>query len=205
MRAALLVLPVTIGACANTMIGQVEGERVGHANESIFQVLSYEQPGIGSLTGVGIIVTGARDSCEGLSSLEEVSSDCVDSCEELEELASQHLPGDEIWSMVIWMISNDTVEGHYLHMDQADFDGFGATIEQADVSALHDYDTCLELCAAGEDTTPTPTTANSTGGWVELDLYESAERLEGSYAIEFGDDLVEGHFSAGWCQLIDIF
>jgi hypothetical protein len=202
MRRAVLTLPLTLCACANTMSGTVEGERVGRANESIFQLASYEVPLVGTLTGVGIAITGAKDSCEGLDELEAVSNDCVDQCEELEAIAADHLPSNEIWTLWIWLISDDEVEGHYLHSDESDFDGFGASIDRADVSALRDFDECVALC---QDDEPIPTMSeSSTGGSIELTSYESHDRLEGEYSIEFGADVVEGHFSAEWCEIFDL-
>jgi len=202
MRFPLMALPLGLLACSNSMSGTVEGERVGRANESIFQLTSYEVPLVGTLTGVGVAVTGARDSCDGLDELDAVSNDCVDRCEELEVIASDHLPSDEIWTLSIWMVTDDAVEGHYLHSDESDFDGFGANIERADVSALRDFDECVALCQDGD---PIPTTAeNSTGGTMELTGYESHERLYGEYSIEFGADVVTGHFSAEWCEIFDL-
>lgn len=202
MRFPLIVLPLSLLACSNTMHGTVEGEKVGRANESIFQLVAYEVPLLGTLTAIGFAITGANDSCEGLDELDSVSNDCVDRCEELEIIAADHLPSNDIWTLWVWLVSDDAVEGHYLHSDQSDFDGFGASIDRADVSALRDYDACLDLCL---DDDPIPTTSeSSTGGTVELTAYESNESLEGEYSIEFGTDVVEGHFSADWCELFDL-
>ena len=203
MRLTLSALPIVLLGCANTMSGTVEGERVGRANESIFQLISYDVPLVGTLTGVGIAITGAKDSCEGMDELDAVSHDCNDRCDELLVIADDHLPSDEIWTLWMWLLSDDAVEGHYLHSDESDFDGFGASIERADVSSLRDYDACVELCLEGD---PYPTTTeSSTGGTIELTAYESHETLEGEYSIEFGADLVEGHFAADWCEIFEIF
>jgi hypothetical protein len=203
MRPAVLFLPLALTACSNDISGEVDGERVGRVNESIFQVVSYDVPLVGTLTGIGVIVTGARDSCAGMDELDAVSSDCVDRCEELEIIADDHLQGDEIWNLSMWLLSDDAVVGHYLHSSASDFDGFGASIERWDVSALHDYDDCLALCLDDEFI---PTTGeSSTGGQVELTAYESKERLEGTFSIEFDDDVVEGHFGADWCEIYEIF
>jgi len=203
MRSTMLVLPLALLGCANTMTGTVEGERVGRANESIFQLVSYDVPLVGTLTGIGVAVTGAKDACEGLDAIDQVSNDCNDRCDELLAIADDHLPSNEIWTLWVWLISDDSVEGTYLHSDQSDFDGFGASIERADVSALRDYDECVQLC---QDDDPIPTTTErSTGGTVELTAYDDREQLEGQYSIEFGTDVVEGHFSADWCEIFDIF
>ncbi len=203
MHRLIFLVPIGLAACSNTMQGTVDGERVGRANESIYQLVSYDVPLVGTLTGIGFAVTGARDACTGMDALDSVSNDCVDRCEELEIIAADHLPTDEIWTLWAWLISDDAVVGHYLHSDQSDFDGFGASIERADVSALRDYDACVDLCQQGD---PIPTTAeSSTGGEIELTVYEPNERLEGQYSIEFGADVVEGHFAADWCQIFDIF
>jgi hypothetical protein len=203
MRPLLSLLLLGLLACSNTMQGTVDGERVGRANESIYQLVSYEVPLVGTLTGVGLAVTGARDACAGLEALDNVSNDCNDRCDELLDIASDHLPSDEIWTLWIWLISDDAVEGHYLHSDQSDFDGFGASIDKSDVSALRDYEACIDLCSDGD---PIPTTSeNSTGGVIELTAYEPHERLEGEYSIEFGADVVEGRFSASECEIFEIF
>jgi hypothetical protein len=203
MRQALLLLPLSLLACSNTMQGTVDGERVGRANESIYQLISYEVPLVGTLTGIGLIVTGANDACEGLDALDAVSNDCNDRCDELLDIAADHLPSDEIWSLSVWLVSDDAVEGHYLHSTENDFDGFGASIDKSDVSALRDYQECIDLCSDGD---PIPTTSeNATGGTVELTAYEPNERLEGEYSIEFGADIVEGHFSASECEIFEIF
>jgi len=61
----------------------------------------------------------------------------------------------------------------------------------------------VQLC---QDDDPIPTTTeSSTGGTLELTAYDDREQLEGQYSIEFGTDVVEGHFSADWCEIFDIF
>ncbi len=202
MRRVLFILPFTLMGCANTINGKVDGERVGSVKESIFQLVSYDVPLVGTLTGIGVAVTGAKDSCEGLDELNNVSHDCVDQCEELELIAADHLPSNEIWTLWIWLVSDDSVEGHYLHADASDFDGFGASIDKSDVSALRDFDTCLEMCQ--EDESIPTTSEDSTGGTIELTGYESRDRLEGEYTIEFGTDVLEGHFAADWCEIFDL-
>ncbi len=199
---SLVLLCAALAGCANTMRGQVDGEPVGPAHDAIFQLATTDLGLLGTYHWIGLAITGASDACEGLDEMEELGGDCVDACEDLDEIAHDHLPANDMWTLWLVLASDDDITGVYPHTDQADFDGFGATIEHADVEALRDFDECVDACEDG-DIYPSDTD-NSTGGQVEITEYESREQLQGTYSIEFGADVVEGQFKASWCEIFDL-
>ncbi|MFH1463929.1 MAG: hypothetical protein ABIO70_06065 [Pseudomonadota bacterium] len=201
MRPALLCLPLALTACANTIHGEVNGERAGGARDAIFQVYSLDLGPLGTITGIALAITGASSACETLDALQSLSSDCNDQCDELGQISHDSLPPADLWTLVIGAGTDDEVLGTYPHTDQADFDGFGATIEHDDVSAWRDYDDCMALCEAGEEV-PSDS-ESSTGGELTITDYTSGEELVGEYRIEFGGDELTGHFSASWCEIFE--
>ncbi len=202
MRPALLCLPLTLAACANTMNGEVDGRSVGSAHDAIFELETIDLGPLGSYNTLWLIITGASDACEGLDELWDADGDCEEYCEELEPIARDHLPHSEVWTLSIWIAGTEEIEGLYSHGGWADLDGFGASIERWEVEALRDPAICEEMCEDGE-TIPSDS-ENSTDGSIEIQTYESKESLEGEYTIEFDDDVVEGHFSANWCDIFDL-
>lgn len=201
MRPLALLPLLALPACANTIHGEVDGEDVGAVRDAVFQLEVLEIPFVGSVTGVALAITGATDACEGYDELGSVDDDCTDRCEELAVIAEDHLPSDDLWTLWVWLATDDEVVGHYEHADENSFDGFGASIQHDEVSALRDYEACIALCEVGEDVPSTST--DSTGGTIEVTAYESADSLEGEFTIEFGADTLEGRFAAGWCELFD--
>jgi hypothetical protein len=201
MRPTLLSLPLTLASCANTIHGEVNGENAGGARDAVFQTTALEIPFVGTVTGLALVITGASSACETLDALQDLPTDCNDYCAEVEEIADDSLPGSDLWTLMVWAGTDDEIVGTYPHADQSDFDGFGATIEHDDVSALHDLDACMELCEADEEI-PSDN-EDSTGGELVITEYTSGEELVGEYHIAFGTDELTGHFSATWCEMIE--
>jgi len=198
MRPVTLPLLLALIGCANTMHGEVEGEKVGAPKDAVFQIES-----VGALVGGGLVLTGASDSCDYLDAIETVGGGCEEYCEEIQPIARDHLPNGDLWTLTILYLSLDQVVRSYGHGGWADMDGFGATIDRRDVSHLRDVDECIQMCQM-DNLDGDGNSENSTGGALHITDYQTGESLEGEYSIEFGGDLVEGHFSANWCEVVEM-
>lgn len=198
MRSASLCALLAMFGCANTMNGEVEGEKVGGADDAIFQLEA-----LASLNTGALVITGASDACEYLDRVEGLGGDCEDYCEELQPIARDHLPNGDLWTLTIWFMGLEGVERSYGHGGWADLDGFGAIIDRSNVEHWRDAEECTQACQA-DDMFGDGNTESSSGGTLTITSYETREILEGEYTIEFGSDLVEGHFSADWCDLVEL-
>ena len=154
-----------------------------------------------TVTGLALVITGASSACETLDALQDLSTDCNDQCEELEQISRDSLPPADLWTLTLWASTDDEIVGTYPHADQSDFDGFGAAIEHDDVSSFRDFDECMALCEA-EEGIPSDS-EDSTGGELTITEYTSGEELVGEYRIEFGTDELTGHFAASWCEMVE--
>ncbi len=205
--AAAIAAVFGLSGCPNTMNGKVDGDTVGPARDAIYDIAEVDFFGV-EAAYVMIVITGVPNACEVWEDFDDVdwNDGCDDYCEELNEVAVEHLHHDFYWNLSISLHAEDdnSVEAEYDWDDEFGEEEFTASVERWDVSLLYDVDACEEECDDGDPVIDDDNGEDAEDGTVVISRYDSSDDIiVGDYEIEFdsADEVVSGQFKATECDL----
>lgn len=201
MRLHLLLAGALVaGGCANSLHGELDGERVGPARDSVFDEGELDLGALGRLQVLVVAITGMKDACTGVESMEALDGSCTEVCAGMAEVARDHLPSGEMWTAWLYLSTTGEVVGSYGPADWTQSAGFTAILQRSDLVLWDDEEACVAACEGGEDLS-LDTFEDADAGEVIVEEWEPGQRLSGSFDLDFGADEVSGGFAATLCDV----